>query len=297
MNKDITGYELSRQWFNYCFENPEKVKPNHTALYFFCIEHCNRLGWKEKFGLPTTMVKEAIGISSYKTYINTLNDLIEFGFVELVQKSKNQYSSNIIALVNFTKAHTKAHTKALDKALIKHIPKQVQSTYQSIDSIIKQITNKQITIEQLTKEQINFLKNFLNENNLFEDEILKEEIPELENSFIPKQKNKKLQEAADFYFLEYSNIKSDEEQMKEKYKKFIDILFGDNEAGIILSGVLSINNQVKYEQFIKLYNKSRKVNKSLETILTLIENTKKYHKDKKNLYLTIYNTWLKNENI
>lgn len=49
----MNGYELSRKWFDWCFENPEKINPNHSAMYFFIIEHCNRLGWKDKFGLPT----------------------------------------------------------------------------------------------------------------------------------------------------------------------------------------------------------------------------------------------------
>jgi hypothetical protein len=137
----MNGYELSRNWFDWCFENPEKINPNHSALYFFCIEHCNRLGWKEKFGLPTTMAKEAIGIRSYNTYIKTLNQLVEFGFIKMVDKSKNQYSSNIIALSE----NNKALNKALDKALIKHKTKQRESTQQSIDSIDKQLTinNKQ----------------------------------------------------------------------------------------------------------------------------------------------------------
>lgn len=145
--EDINGYDLSRKWFNWCFENPERISPNHTALYFFIIEHCNRLGWKKKFGLPSGMAKEAIGIRSYKTYIKTLKELVDFGFIEMIEKSKNQYSSNIVALVYFAKAHTKAHTKALDKAMIKHMSKQGESTYQSIESIDKPITNKPITIE------------------------------------------------------------------------------------------------------------------------------------------------------
>ena len=58
MLKELTGYDLSRAWFDFCFENPDKICPNHTALYFFAIEHCNRLGWKKKFGLPTTMAME-----------------------------------------------------------------------------------------------------------------------------------------------------------------------------------------------------------------------------------------------
>ena len=136
----MNGYELSRNWFDWCFENPEKIKPNHTALYFFAVEHCNRLGWKKKFGMPTTMAMEAIGIKSYNTYINTLNDLVEWGFIEMIQRSKNQYSANIVAISNFDKALD----KALDEALIKHGSKQIES----IDSIDKQETSKQINNEQ-----------------------------------------------------------------------------------------------------------------------------------------------------
>jgi hypothetical protein len=138
----MNSYELSRNWFDWSFENPEKINPNHSALYFFTIEHCNRLGWKEKFGLPTTMAKESIGIRSYNTYIKTLNDLVDFGFIKLIEKSKNQYSSNIIALSNFNKATN----KALDKAMIKHETKQRES----IDSINKQETiNKETTIPSI----------------------------------------------------------------------------------------------------------------------------------------------------
>ena len=132
----MNGYELSRKWFDWCFENPEKISPNHSALYFFAIEHCNRLGWREKFGFPTEMAKEAIGIRSYNTYIKTLNDLVDWGFIRMIERSKNQFSSNIIALSNFDKALD----KALDKASVKHASKQSESTQQSTDSIIRHNT-------------------------------------------------------------------------------------------------------------------------------------------------------------
>lgn len=162
MAKEINGYDLSREWFNWCFENPEKISPNHSALYFFCIEHCNRLGWKEKFGLPTTMAKDAIGIKSYNTYINTLKDLVGWGFIKMVEVSKNQYSANIVALSK----NIKANNKALDKAMIKHVTKQRQSTGESISSIDKPITNKPITINiyrqfkhlSISNEEIEMLK-------------------------------------------------------------------------------------------------------------------------------------------
>ena len=143
--KELNSYDLSRNFFNWCFENPEKVTPTHIAMYFFIIEHCNRLGWKEKFGLPTTMVKDAIGIRNFRTYSNTLNDLVEWGFIKMIEVSKNQYSSNIIAIVNFAKADT----KALDKAMQKHSQKQCKS----IDSIYKQETSKQGTSEQSEKSK------------------------------------------------------------------------------------------------------------------------------------------------
>jgi len=170
----INSYNLSREWFNFCFENPEKISPNHTALYFFAIEQCNRLGWKEKFGLPSTMAKEAIGIRSYNTYIKALHDLVDFGFIKMIEVSKNQYSSNIIALSIFDKAPI----KALDKAIIKHTSKQDESTYQSISSIDKQETsnNKQLNKEQSFYQIKNeLLESVINKQDItpFTDESLK----------------------------------------------------------------------------------------------------------------------------
>lgn len=144
---EFNSYELSRNWFNWCFENPEKINANHTALYFFIIEHCNRLGWKEKFGLPMEMAKDALGIKNYKTYSKAFNDLVEFGFIKVIEKSKNQYSANIIALVK----NTKAHTKALSKATLKHNQKQVHDIV-CIDKPINLLTNEPINMEILFRD-------------------------------------------------------------------------------------------------------------------------------------------------
>lgn len=151
----MNGYELSRKFWDFAFENPDRIKPIHAAIYFFAIEHCNRLGWKEKFGLPSQMVMEAIGVKNWRTYSQGLNELIEFDFIKLIEKSTNQYSSNIIAIVNFTKADT----KALDKALQKHDTKQGQSIF----SINKQETNNNRTIEERKLKFADALKPFLDE--------------------------------------------------------------------------------------------------------------------------------------
>ena len=132
-------FKLNRYFWDYAFNNPEKIKPNHCAVYYFALEHSNRLGWKEKFGFPTSMVLEATGIKSYSVYKKTFDELVSFGFFDVIEYSKNQYSSNIIAL----KENYKALDKALDKALTKHLSKQDESTCESTcesnDSIDKQL--------------------------------------------------------------------------------------------------------------------------------------------------------------
>ena len=144
----MNSYELSRSFTDWCFSNPEKVKPIHYAIYFFAIEHCNRLGWKDKFGFPSQMVMEAIGVKNWRTYSSGLDELVEFGFIEMIEISKNQYSSNIIAIVK----NTKAHTKALDKALSKHIQKHSTKHSQSTVSIDKQLNNITRNNEQEREE-------------------------------------------------------------------------------------------------------------------------------------------------
>jgi hypothetical protein len=140
-------FKLNRNFWDFAFANPDKIKPNHCSVYYFAIEHCNRLGWKTKFGFPTSMVMEATGIKSYSVYKKTFDELCEFGLFEIIQLSKNQYSSNIIAL----KENYKANNKALDKALTKHTTKQYKSTSESISSIDIQVYNN--TNLQETKKQ------------------------------------------------------------------------------------------------------------------------------------------------
>tara|TARA_R110000803_G_scaffold210568_1_gene282704 strand:+ start:16782 stop:17549 length:768 start_codon:yes stop_codon:yes gene_type:complete len=144
----LNGYELSRSWFNFAFDNPEMVSPNHAAIFFFAIEHNNRLGGREKFGFPSQMTMDAIGIKNWRTYSKALNDLVDWGFITMIQKSTNQYSANIISLNSATVKNTKAPIKALDKAMLNHSQKHNQS----IVSVDKQLNN--LTTEQLNN--INF---------------------------------------------------------------------------------------------------------------------------------------------
>lgn len=130
------GYVYQRIWFDFSFENNDIVSPTHTAMYLWFVELNNRMGWSEKFASPASQTMSAIGLKSYNTYKKIFDELVGFGFINVITESKNQYTACIIALSNFDKALY----KALDKALIKHTPKQHESTEQSIDSINKQET-------------------------------------------------------------------------------------------------------------------------------------------------------------
>lgn len=180
----MNGYELSHNWFDFCFENPEKINPTHTAIYFFAIEHCNRMGWKTKFGFPTQMAMDALGISKHSTYIKYFNDLVEWGFLILVQKSSNQYSSNIISLNFALPKKGKALAKAIVKHGEKHSGSEGESTVIGDGSIIKQdnlelnnlITNNSIDdkFEKQKNESLDFLRKLPeNKKNLLQSAGIK----------------------------------------------------------------------------------------------------------------------------
>jgi hypothetical protein len=164
-------FKLLRDFWDFAFENPELISPNHCALYCFIINHSNRLGRKEKIGLPTEMAKEAIGIKSYNTYINTFNDLVDWGFIKILERSKNQYSSNIVALSYFNKALD----KALDKAMLMQQRKQGKSSSESNSESISSIDELTTNTEELRtkrEEKGDFALSFLEINHLSDYEVL-----------------------------------------------------------------------------------------------------------------------------
>jgi len=158
----MNGYELSRTFTNFAFDNPEKISPNHYAIYFFAIEHCNRLGWKDKFGFPSQMTMDAIGIKKNQTYTRYFNELVDWGFFKLIQRSSNQYSSNIISL----QSAVPKKGEALDKAIIKHGVKQTEGmgsgNGQSNSTIDKQVNHKPETNKPINYSFDDFWNNYNN---------------------------------------------------------------------------------------------------------------------------------------
>lgn len=134
-NMSLTGYDLSRNWFDFSYENTDIVTPTHSGLMMWIIEKWNRLGQIPKFGLPSSEAMTALGIKNHSTYKKAFNDLVNWGFVAIITESKNQYTANIVALSKNNKAHS--------KALSRHLAKHCRGTVQGTVDINKPITNNQ----------------------------------------------------------------------------------------------------------------------------------------------------------
>ena len=163
----MDGYSLSESWFDFVSKNADKVECKHSALFYYIVEVFNKRKWPDVVGLPTDFTMGILNIGSYKTYKKTFDDLVAFGFIEVVEQSKNQFTSTKIALVKNAKADTKADSK--------HLPKQDQSSC----SIIKQVNIE--TIKQLYADKfisVAQLKKLSEELALFYSEITEgEKIP------------------------------------------------------------------------------------------------------------------------
>lgn len=211
MSDEINGYQLSRNWFDWCFENPEKISPNHSAIYFFAIEHCNRLGWKKKFGFPTQMAMDAIGIKKHETYIRYFNDLVEWGFFQLIEKSRNQYSSNIISLENATPKNG----KALGKAMRKHAGKQTQPNGESNRSIDKPLTLEPLTLERYKSKDQAFEQ--IKTEDLYLDEVHR--LITGKGWRIATKVN--VMQVFKFFLLAKANLENTKQDVKQHFKNWI----------------------------------------------------------------------------
>ena len=101
----MNGYQLTRQWFEWRFNNPGKLSAGHAELYFYIVDRWNYFGQKAEFGLPRLHTMEVLSIGSRNTYKKLFGDLIEHGFIKLIRESCNQYHhASIIALSKFEQA-------------------------------------------------------------------------------------------------------------------------------------------------------------------------------------------------
>ncbi|WP_257657671.1 hypothetical protein [Parapedobacter lycopersici] len=140
----MNGYDLHRQWFDFAFANQGLVTPTHTAMYAWFVELNNRMGWVDQFNCPASQTMAAIGVKHHSTYKKTFDDLVEFGFVKVIEEAKNQWTACVIALSK----NDEARSEALDKAIARHMSEQPQGTYQGTPQGTCDI-NKPLNLETL----------------------------------------------------------------------------------------------------------------------------------------------------
>lgn len=203
-------YSLMRDFWDFAFENPEKIKPNHCAVFCYAVDLCNRLGWPVKFSLPSSMAMSATGISSRNTYQKALSDLVDFGFLKMIEKSKNQFTACVVACLNFKQPLV----HALDKAIIQHVSDQSASSvtatmadtdtinrpiYQSTNLPINQYKEKNEKFISELKQSFSWIESIQRQNKIEEKDVLAFlEIFQLKLSAECDQKNNKNDFASHF---------------------------------------------------------------------------------------------------
>jgi hypothetical protein len=140
----MNGYQLTRQWFEWRFNNPGKLSAGHAELYFYIVDRWNYFGQKAEFGLPRLHTMEVLSIGSRNTYKKLFADLIKHGFIKLIRESCNQYHhSSIIALSKFEQAADTPLDTPTD-----------QATDQPLDPIDKLKNNRTKELKKVKSEFI-----------------------------------------------------------------------------------------------------------------------------------------------
>lgn len=198
---------------------------------------------------------ELLGIWSYNTYNKVYEDLLARGFIKEIQKSKNQYSSRIIAISKTDKALD----EPLDKATIKASDKTHDETCDTID---KQITNKQINNNISIDKSIDTKSEDFEEQEYIPSEITKKVNDVIENIKSECRKN----------WILYASGKSERNFAKhllsDKFRKeALDHLNID--LNMFISKVIKASVDLKYAKTINnavslYYNRSDIVNKAIK---------------------------------
>lgn len=81
----INLFKQMRAFYSFVFNSERDITPLHSSLYMFLLNQNNRANWVEWFKCPADTAMFGALIHSNKTYYKVLNDLVDFGLIE-VQK-------------------------------------------------------------------------------------------------------------------------------------------------------------------------------------------------------------------
>lgn len=87
-------YDMMESWAAFAFSTPE-AKPQHHALYYALIHQCKVRRGMRRFPLAYQHGMQISSIGSKSTYLNTLYELQEWGFITY-EPGANAYKSPIV---------------------------------------------------------------------------------------------------------------------------------------------------------------------------------------------------------
>lgn len=265
----LTGYDLSRQWFEMIWETP-KITANHTALYLWLCEIWNRLGQPKNFQITSTECMAGMCVKSYNTYKKTFDDLKEMGCINLIKQSTNQYQCNVIELLKFDKAPDKALNKA-----------QVKARNKALETFIKPENPEPTT---LNPEHISAPQKEDAVPEAISDEVKAEE--EKKEKVPPKEKKERtdlhhrMLKIYSGFMIKLNNIKpqitgQDGEGVKRIIEYLKKIVKGEKtDDEICLAFEYILDKWDKLEPFIQKQIKPTQIHSNLNTIITQIKHPK-----------------------
>jgi len=145
--------------------------------------------------------------------------------------------------------------------------------------------NERLEIEQnKRKDYTDSRRNNKSGNNQYTKKEVK-----INGHMIPHMENRNKYIYSSFY-----DTQIELSENNSKYISFVRYIFGENDIKRVLTGLLTITDQLTFDQFSKLLVKSKINGVEMMGIVEKIENDKKYWKGKKSLYLTM-NNWIENK--
>lgn len=253
----VSGYKYSRAWFDFAFENVDKVTASHGILFLWLVEINNRLGWVENFQITAKECQQGMSCKSYNTYKKCFNDLVEWGFIKVVKQSVNQYQCNVIALSKFDNPLDKALDKALNKAQDKALDKATETF---INHKPQTINHKPINGSRAGKPDTT-PPQFLEKYNEF-----------LESKNLPSEKFSLAGRAA----LKKIYVYLKEQCQKKNAKDFPDQVFTEEELikQSIDGWAWVLSKYDKWESFHQKQIKLEQINSNLLNIINHVRNGK-----------------------
>jgi uncharacterized phage protein (TIGR02220 family) len=154
----MNGFEQIKSFYQWVFNNPDKIRPTHISLYLFLWNQANRANWAYWFKCPYDLAMQGACIGNNKTYYKCLDELKEWKLIEY-QKGINNFRAPLIHLVQLYDSAQLTEQVSVPQSAQQSAQQSVQLPAQQSAHIYKLITNNIKPITENIEEILLFLEN------------------------------------------------------------------------------------------------------------------------------------------